>query len=210
MSSGLTPLGRRICVVGTSGAGKTHVAEALAAKLGLVYVSNDAIIWRADWQETPQDEVLEGVDAATQADGWTFDGNLGGSPEDQLVLARCDTLVWLDLPLWQVVSQVTRRTFGRAITKEPLWHGNQERWRNVFSPNSMVWWSIKTYRRRRRVYGTLFAATEQAGKTRIRLGSRREVEPGSRLSLPGRLDSSKPRLTRPGATATIARVLVSS
>src|SRR5262245_44968654 len=94
--------GTRICVVGTSGSGKTTVAMALAEALGLHYISNDAIIWRADWQPTPHDEVYTDIDAATSGDRWTFDGNLGHSPEDRLVLSRCDTLVWLDLPRWQV------------------------------------------------------------------------------------------------------------
>ena len=38
--------GRRISVIGTSGAGKTHVATSLATKLGIPYICNDAIIWQ--------------------------------------------------------------------------------------------------------------------------------------------------------------------
>src|SRR5436305_13510387 len=96
--------GRRVCVVGTSGSGKTYVAEQLASVLGLTYVCNDAIIWRPGWQETPDDDVYAEMDAATRVDGWTFDGNLGPKTNEQLVLARCDTIVWLDLPRRQVWS----------------------------------------------------------------------------------------------------------
>lgn len=47
--------GQRIVVVGTSGCGKTYVAKALAERLGIRYISNDAIIWRPNWVETPRE-----------------------------------------------------------------------------------------------------------------------------------------------------------
>lgn len=167
-------LGQRICVVGTSGAGKTYVARALAERLGLRYISSDALIWRADWEAVPRDEQYVAFDAATADGGWTFDGNLGPSPEDQLVLSRCDTLVWLDLPRWQVMASITRRTLWRAITRERLWHGNVERWRTVLSRDSMIAWAWRTYPRQQRRYAAL-SATPDGPPTRIRLTSRRQV-----------------------------------
>lgn len=164
-------------MVGTSGSGKTYVALALAKRLGLAYISNDAIILGPNWQAVPKDEVYRRLDEATSVDGWTFDGNLTLSrPEDRLVLERCDTLVWLDLPRWQTHWQVLRRTLARAVTREALWHGNRESWRTMFSPNSIVWWSIKTYNRRRREYGRLYSDPELARLTRIQLRSRRDIE----------------------------------
>lgn len=169
--------GRRILVIGTSGSGKTHVARAIAKRLGLIYVDNDAVIWRANWQPTPRDEVVAGFDRATQGDGWTIDGNLAGShPEDRLVLARCDTIVWLDLPRREVFPQIIRRTLTRAWTKQPLFHGNVEGWRQVLSRESMIWWSIKTFARRRRAYTALFAEPAHASKTLVRLRSRAQVD----------------------------------
>ncbi len=61
-------LGRRIAVIGTSGCGKTFVAESLAAKFGYTYICNDTIIWRPNWQETPHDERVDQIDEATRAD----------------------------------------------------------------------------------------------------------------------------------------------
>ena len=175
MSASLS-LGQRICVVGTSGSGKTYVAEALASKLGLTYVCNDAIIWRPGWRPTPKDEVYAALDEATRKDAWTFDGNLSRRPEDRLVLGRCDTVVWLDLPRWQVHSQVIWRTVGRLLSRRPLWHGNVERWRDAFSSDWIVWWSIRTYHRRRREYRALFEDPAYADRARIRLRSRRELD----------------------------------
>ena len=173
-AGGATP-GRRICVIGTSGAGKTHVARELARRLGLPYISNDALIWRPNWQETPAAERLAGFDAATAGAAWTIDGNIGSREEDRLVLDRCDTLVWLDLPRWQVWGQVLVRTLWRMLTREVLWHGNRESVRTLFSRDSIVWWSIKTYARRRRRYAAMFAEPARAGLVRARLRSRGEV-----------------------------------
>jgi adenylate kinase family enzyme len=167
--------GRRIAVVGASGCGKSYVAEALAAKLGIPYVCNDAIIWRPDWVPTPRDERALEMEASTRGPAWTFDGNLNAS-EDATVLERCDTIVWLDLPRWQVWSQVTWRTIRGLITKTPHWrNGNVERWRIFFSRENIVWWSIRTFLARRRYYAALFADPAYTDRARIRLPSRRAV-----------------------------------
>lgn len=170
--------GRRIAVVGPSGSGKTYVAKALATRLGIPYVSNDAIIWRPNWTPTPDQERLALHEEALAGDGWTFDGNFGSlsRPEDRHVLARIDTLVWLDLPRWRVFGQLLWRTVRRAVTREDLWHGNRESFRLSFlSRDSILWWSMKTYRRRRHEYARLFAGPELAHLRRIRLRSRREI-----------------------------------
>ena len=168
--------GKCICIVGTSGSGKSYVAEALAKLLDLRYVNADALSWAPNWQEVPRDQRVIAFDEATQEPGWIVDTNIGRSAEDQLLLARCDTLVWLDLPRREVLWQITRRTLRRAWTKEPLWHGNIETWRNVFSRNSMIWWAIKTYASRKRAYTWLFTDPAYTNRTMIRLHNRREVD----------------------------------
>lgn len=167
--------GQRICVIGTSGAGKTYVAKALAAKLGLGYISNDALIWGPNWTWVQREARLSIFDEATRDDGWTIDGNLGTNSEDQLVWERCDTIIWLDLPRWQVHSQVLWRTLCRLLLRTRLWHGNVESWRVFFSRDSIVWWSLKTYAARRREYESVFADSYYADRVRIRLKSRGEV-----------------------------------
>jgi hypothetical protein len=82
----------------------------------------------------------------------------------------------LDLPRREVHGQVVLRTLRRIWRQERLWHGNVERWRNLFAPDSVIWWSIKTYARRRRHYEALFGDPRTADKARVRLHSRREVD----------------------------------
>jgi adenylate kinase family enzyme len=168
---------KRVCVVGTSGSGKTTVARAIAQKRGLAYIDNDALIWRAGWIPTPKPMVRAALDRVAQPDGaWTFDGNLGGDPEDVMMLARADTLVWLDLPRLQVHAQIVLRTVRRVVTREPLWHGNRESLRMALSRDSIVWWSITSFASRRRRYAAMFGDPALAHLTRIRLASRREVD----------------------------------
>jgi adenylate kinase family enzyme len=170
-------LGRRICVVGTSGCGKTYVADALARILTIPYINNDAIIWRPNWQPAPPEERLASVDAMTRQESWTFDGNLGSQhSEELLILDRCDSIVWLDLPRWQIWSQVVRRTLARIVRRDELWHGNRESLRMMFSQDSIIWWSVKTFRKRREQYTALFADPRYEDRVRVRLGSRGEVD----------------------------------
>ena len=61
-----------------------------------------------------------------------------------IVWARADTVVWLDLPRWLVMKRVTTRTLGRVIRRRELWNGNRERWRNLFTldkDESVIMWS---------------------------------------------------------------------
>lgn len=166
-------------MVGSSGSGKSFVARELARRLGIDYVCNDAIIWRANWTPTPREERPGLFDAALPADGaWTFDGNFGSmqNPEDAMVLARIDTLVWLDLPRWLAHGQLLARTVGRAWTREPLWHGNRESFRLSFaSRDSILLWALRTHHRCRGFYQRLIVDPRAAHVTVVRLRSRREV-----------------------------------
>ncbi len=172
------PIGRRIIVGGASGAGKTYVAEALAAKLGVRYVCNDEILHGPNWTLRDADERHAMFDEATRGEAWTIDGNLSDPkhPVDRLILQRADTLIWLDLPRRVVHWRVLKRTLRRCWTGEALWHGNRETFRHCFlDRDGIVYWSIKTYRRRKREYGAIFADPRWSHLSRIRLRKRREV-----------------------------------
>ncbi|MEM6552071.1 MAG: hypothetical protein AAF750_08080 [Planctomycetota bacterium] len=172
-----TRVGRRIAVVGVSGSGKSYVARALAERLGILYVANDALIWEADWKEPTPEQEYRNFDEATAGEAWVIDGNLNPkSAADRLVLDRIDTLVWLALPRREVWPQLLGRTVKRAATREELWHGNRESWRTSFlSKDSILWWSVKTYNHNRRRYGPWMTDAAHAHLIRVRLGSRREV-----------------------------------
>ena len=64
-------------------------------------------------------------------DRWVIDGGYRNKIGD-LVLARADTVVWLDLPVHVWLPRLVRRTVGRIRRDEPLWNDNRESWRSGF------------------------------------------------------------------------------
>ena len=137
---------RRVAVIGASCTGKTTLSRELGLLLGVPHVELDALHHDPGWQEAPADVLQARVDAALAAapDGWVTDGSyhakLGTS-----VVARADTVVFLDLPHRVALRRVLWRTLSRAIKREELWNGNRETFRNAFSRDSIVWWVIRQH-----------------------------------------------------------------
>lgn len=144
---------QRISVVGASGSGKTTLARDLAQRMGVAHIELDALHWEPNWQEAPLNVFRARVTAAVAAEAWTADGNY--SQVRDLVWARADTVVWLDLPLGVVLWRVTRRTLRRILWRQRLWNDNCETLSGQLSRDSIILWALRTYRRRRREYPLL-------------------------------------------------------
>ena len=160
---------RRVNVVGTSAAGKTTFARALAGLLDVACVELDALHWEADWTEAPDDLLRQRVAVATAGDGWVVDGNY--SAVRDIVWALAEAVVWLDFPLRTVLWRYTTRTRRRIRTGEELWPGTGNRESlstQLLSRDSLLWWILSTYRRRRRDYARLLAAHARLSAIRLR------------------------------------------
>ena len=164
---------KRVAVVGTTGAGKTTFARALAARLGVSHVELDALFHEAGWKPATDADFRRRVTDATDAPGWVTDGNY--SLVRDIIFGRADTIVWLDVPFLVLFPRVVSRTFRRMVSREPLWNGNREPWLAFVDPEAPVIWSIRTFRRRRREYPKLFATLRPAQAVH-RLRTPREVE----------------------------------
>ena len=164
----------RISVVGSAAAGKTALARAVAARLRLPYVELDELFWGPNWQEAPTDVFRERVRAATAGDRWVCDGNY--SIVRDIVLARADTLVWLDLPFRVVLRRVVRRTVSRAISREQMFSGNVESWRSLLGPKSLIWFTIRTHHGRRARWEAWLRRPVAGSLQVVRLRAAREVE----------------------------------
>lgn len=133
-------------MVGTSGSGKSTLARELAEILGVPHLELDAVHHQPGWAPLPTDEFRRIVAARAAAGGWVIDGNYGRVRD--LVWARADTVVWLDLPKRTVMRQVVWRTLRRVALRRELWNGNRERWRNFFSMDkeeSVIAWAWQTH-----------------------------------------------------------------
>ncbi|MBN1665637.1 MAG: hypothetical protein JW862_01050 [Anaerolineales bacterium] len=152
---------QRISVVGTTGAGKTTIAREISNRLQLPHVELDALYWDKNWQGVPEEVFRARVLAAICAEQWVIDGNY--SRVRPLIWARADTVVYLDYTFGRVFWQLVRRTFQRSLRQEELWQGNREEFRkSFFSQDSILWWMLRTYHRRRKQYAHLLQQPEYA------------------------------------------------
>lgn len=160
---------RRINVVGTSAVGKTSLAAALAKLLDVPHVELDALHWEPNWTEAPDDVLRDRVRAAIAGDGWVVDGNY--SKVRDLLWERAEAVVWLDLPLRTVLRRYLIRTIQRLARREELWSGNRERLStHLFNRDSLLWWILTTYSKRRREYPPVLAARPDLVAIRLRSG----------------------------------------
>ncbi len=146
---------KRVVVIGTSCSGKTTFASQLAGKLAIAHTELDVLHWLPDWQMRPLDDFRSLVKEVVEQDRWVIDGNYGKVRD--IVWPRATHLVWLNYPFWTVFSRALSRTLSRVVTREELFAGNRESLcRALFDTESIVWWVLRTYRRRRREYPQLF------------------------------------------------------
>ena len=67
------------------------------------------------------------------------------------LLARADTVVWLDHPFTTVVDRLVRRTVRRRAGRVELWNGDQESplWSVFADSEHILRWGPRSYRRNR-------------------------------------------------------------
>ena len=167
---------RRVSVVGTSGSGKSTLARELAEILGVPHLELDAVHHQPGWAPLPTDEFRRIVAARAAAGGWVIDGNYGRVRD--LVWARADTVVWLDLPKRTVMRQVIWRTLRRVALRRELWNGNRERWRNFLTwdpEQSVISWAWHKHAPDHAKYAAAAADPASAHLRFVRLASRRDV-----------------------------------
>jgi adenylate kinase family enzyme len=162
----------RIVVTGTSGAGKTTRARAIAARFALPHIELDAINWQPGWYDIARHdpaEFIRRVNAAAEAETWVVDGNYGLVRD--LLWRRATHLVWLDYSRRVVMQRVLARTLYRVILKQELWPGtgNRERWRHLWRPSHPIRWAWSTWERRRRETGERLHRSEYAHLAVLRL-----------------------------------------
>jgi adenylate kinase family enzyme len=127
---------------------------------------------QADWAPLPVDEFRARVAAAASGERWVIDGSY--STVRDIVWARADTVVWLDLPKRTVMRRLIGRTLRRVGGRVELWNGNRERWRNVFTwdqDESVISWAWHTYDSRRERYAAALADPANSHLRFVRLTS---------------------------------------
>lgn len=166
----------RVAIVGSTGSGKSALAEELSTRLKLPVIDLDSLYWQPNWVETPLELFRERVDQATAADRWASAGNY--SKVQDLVWSRATTVVWLDYSFAVCGWRLLRRTVRRAVTREELWGtGNRESLRRSFaSRDSILWYFATTFRRKRQELDAKRRDCRYAAVEFVRLRSPRHTE----------------------------------
>lgn len=171
----MNQLGSRIVIVGTTGCGKTTLANTLARRFKIAHIELDALHWDAGWQMAPLEIFRERTNAATAGDAWVADGNY--SKVRDIVWTRAETLIWLDYGLPLILWRQVWRGLKRSISHEELWNGNRETLRGqFFSRDSLILWALRTHGRRRRTYPGFFAQLEYRHLKIIRFNSPKQTQ----------------------------------
>ena len=166
---------KRIVIIGTSCSGKTTLARTIAEILGMIHIELDSIHWLPNWQARPLEEFRNLIQKAVANERWVLDGNY--SKTRDIVWAKATTLIWLNYPVHIVYGRALYRTMKRVLTQERLYAGNRETFKKAFlSKDSILWWVITTYHRRRREYPELFKQPEYSHLKIIELCTPKEAE----------------------------------
>jgi len=148
---------KRIVIVGCSCTGKTTLAYNISEMLNIPHFELDVLHWGPNWTTRKEFEV--DVTKAVQNPSWVIDGNYRNVRN--LIWDRVDTIIWLNYSFPLVFWRALKRTLPRVFLKKTIYAGNRETIQTTFfSSDSILWWVIKTHRKRINEYSNLFTGND--------------------------------------------------
>lgn len=168
---------KRFNVIGTSGSGKSTFSRKLAELLSIELVEMDALFWGENWCPVEDELFLSRIKVATERDSWVLDGNYNKTVP--LKWKNVEAVIWIDYSFIRTMYQAIGRAFNRAITQKEFWPGtgNRESFkRSLFSKDSILLWTLKTYHKNRKRYLAVMKDDQYSHINFIRLTSPKKCE----------------------------------
>ena len=97
----------KIIIIGASGSGKSTVARQLSAWWDIPVVHLDKLSWKEGWIRASNEEFDSLVEQELAKDKWIMDGNFPRTLKRRM--DACDTVIYLDYPLWFCIFRVLKR-----------------------------------------------------------------------------------------------------
>jgi adenylate kinase family enzyme len=140
----------RINVIGTSGSGKTTFGRKLAETLDLPFIELDALFWGPNWTFPEDGPFFQKLENELTAESWVLDGNYTRTLERKW--ERVQAVVWINYNFPRTIYQAMTRAITRLFSQEELWPGtgNRENLKMLFSKDSIVLWTLKSYHRHKK------------------------------------------------------------
>lgn len=107
----------RIAIIGSGGAGKSTLAQAVGARLNVPVYHLDQVFWQPGWKALPRAEWIARHHALCAEPRWVLDGNYGSTMDYRLL--SCDTVIFLDISRWRCLYRVVRRWLRYAGRTRP-------------------------------------------------------------------------------------------
>lgn len=167
----------KINVIGTSGSGKSTVARAVARQLSLPCIEMDALFWQKNWGESSDEQLFARLEQALQQPGWVLDGNYNRS--QAIKWREVQMIIWVDYSFSRTLYQAIKRAISRSWHQHELWPETncRESFRkSFFSRDSIILWTLKTWRLNRRRYQALLSDSRYQHIRFVRLTSPRHSQ----------------------------------
>ena len=166
----------KINIVGTSGSGKSTLAKKLSEKLSIPHIEIDSLFWGPDWTPVEQQIFLDRLKAAVNQPAWVLDGNY--TKTHDIRFQQADWVVWIDFSLTRTLLQALKRAIYRIISGKEIWKdtGNVETLGKLFSKDSILLWTLKTYKKTQALYSAVMKDERYSHIRFVRLRNSREMK----------------------------------
>jgi adenylate kinase family enzyme len=161
---------KRIMVIGASaGAGKSTFARQLGEKTGIEVHHLDVLYWKPGWVESGLKEFSDAQREIVKKNQWIIEGNYSNTFE--IRAAACDTVIYLEVPLYLCLYRVLKRwVTNLGKTRPDMAAGCREKMDRKF-----IGFIVTTYGPRKRKMNERLDRFEAEGKKVIVLKNRLDI-----------------------------------